>query len=74
MEIRKCIALFVAVQVTFLCYSQSHIQSREVKRIAGKAYLMSEGNQFKIVENVVIAKLKAGKKRVKDGIKIISTQ
>ena len=73
MEIRKCIALFVAVQVTFLCYSQSHIQSREVKRIAGKAYLMSEGNQFKIVENVVIAKLKAGKKRVKDGIKIISS-
>ena len=73
MEIRKCIALFVAVQVTFLCYSQSHIQSREVKRIAGKAYLMSEGNQFKIVENVVIAKLKAGKKRVKDSIKIISS-
>lgn len=73
MEIRKCIALFVAVQVTFLCYSQSHIQSREVKRIAGKAYLLSNGNQYQIRENAVLARLKAGKKQVRNDIKLIKS-
>lgn len=70
MEIRKCIALFIAMHITLLCFSQTHVQSREVKRIAGKAYLLSNGNQFEIVENVVLAKLKVGKKKVRNGIKI----
>lgn len=73
MEIRKSIALFIAMQITLLCFSQTHVQSREVKRIAGKAYILSNGNQYEIVENVVVAKLKAGKKQTKEGIKIISS-
>lgn len=73
MEIRKSIALFIAMQVTLLCFSQTHIQSREVKRIAGKAYLLSNGNQYQIRENAVLARLKAGKKQVRNDIKLIKS-
>ena len=73
MEIRKCVALFVAMIVTLLCYSQKQVQSRDVRRISGKAYLYSNGDQFEIREGVVIAKLKEGKKQVREGIKVIKS-
>ena len=73
MEIRKLIALLIAMQVTLLCFSQTQVQSREVKRIAGKAYLLSNGNQYQIRENVVLARLKAGKKQVRNDIKLIKS-
>lgn len=73
MEIKNCIALFLVMQVTFLCYSQTRVQSRDVKRIAGKAYLLSNGNQFEIREKVVLASLKAGKEQVSDDIKVIKS-
>lgn len=73
MEIRKYLALFIAMHVTLICYSQTRIQSRDVKRIAGKAYLLSNGDQFEIRESVILAKLKAGKKHIKDGIKVIKS-
>lgn len=73
MEIRKCIALFIAMHITLLCFSQTHVQSREVKRIAGKAYLLSNGNQYQIRENAVLARLKAGKKQVRNDIKLIKS-
>ena len=71
MEKRKCIALLIAMQVTFLCYSQTRVQSRDVKRLAGKAYLLSKGVEYEIREKVVLAQLKAGKEQVRDGIKVI---
>lgn len=61
------------MQVTLLCFSQTQVQSREVKRIAGKAYLLSNGNQYQIRENVVLARLKAGKKQVRNDIKLIKS-
>ncbi len=70
MEIRRCIALLAIMHFTLFCYSLSHVQSRDVKRISGKAYLLSKGNQYEIVENVVLAKLKDGKKQVRDDIKV----
>jgi len=72
MNIKYFITLFIVMQVT-LCYSQSRGQSRDVKRISGKAYLLSNGNQYEIVEEVVFAKLKAGKKKVRDNIKVIKS-
>lgn len=71
MEIRKYIALFVATIITLSCYSQTQVQSRDVRRISGKAYLYSNGDKFEIIEGVVIAKLKEGKKQVREGIKVI---
>lgn len=73
MEIRKCIALFVATIVALSCYSQTQVQSRDVRRIAGKPYLYSDGNQYEIREGVVLAKLKEGKKQVREGIKVIKS-
>lgn len=73
MKTIKYIALFIAMQVTLLCYSQTRVQSRDVKRIAGKAYLLSKGDQYEIREKVVLAKLKAEKKQVRDGIKVIKS-
>ncbi len=59
------------MQVTFLCYSQTRVQSRDVKRLAGKAYLLSKGVEYEIREKVVLAQLKAGKEQVRNGIKVI---
>lgn len=73
MKIRNCIALLIAMHVTLLCFSQARVQSRDVKRISGKAYLISKGHQFEIRESVVLAKLKEGKKQLKDGIKLIKS-
>ena len=63
MEIRKIIALLIAMEVTVVCYSQVSKQSREVKREANKVYLLSNGEYYEINEKVVLAKLKEGRKR-----------
>ncbi len=73
MEIRRIITLFIAMQVTFICFSQTRIQSRDVKRIAGKAYLLSDGIQYEIRENVILAKLKEGKNQVKNDIRVVES-
>ncbi len=70
MKIRKCIALLITLQFTLLCYSQTQGQSQDVKRVSGKAYLMSDGIQYEIREDVVLARLKDGKQQVKDGINV----
>lgn len=73
MEIRKIIALFIAMHVTVVCYSQARIQSRDVKRESGKVYLLSNGKKYEICEKVVLAKLKDGKRQVRDDIKVKET-
>jgi len=65
MEKNKYFVLLLVMFVTLLCYSQTGVQSRDVKRISGKAYLLSKGNQYEIREGVVLAKLKKGKKQEK---------
>ncbi|MBO7047204.1 MAG: S8 family serine peptidase, partial [Prevotella sp.] len=73
MELRKIILLYVAIHFCLLCFSQTRIQSRDVRRITGKVYLISNGNQYEICENVVLAKLKEGKKQAKDDIRLIKS-
>jgi hypothetical protein len=73
METRKILALLLVMFAPLICYSQTRIQSRDVKRISGKAYLLSKGNQYEIREGVVLAKLKEGKKQVKDNIIVLKT-
>ena len=65
--------LFITMFISLMCYSQIRIQSRDVKRIAGKVYLLSNGNQYEIREKVLLAKLKDGKKSVRDDIKVIKS-
>lgn len=73
MESKKYLVLLFVMHLTLLCYSQPRVQSRDVKRIAGKAYLLSNGNQYEISEDVILAKLKEGKKKVRDDIKLIKS-
>ena len=71
MEIRKCIVLLIAMQISLLGYSQTQVQSRDVKRISGKAYLQSKGNLFEIREDAVLAQLKARKEQVSNDVKVL---
>ncbi len=73
MEIRRIIVLFLAIHFSLLCFSQTRVQSRDVRRISGKAYLISNGYQYEIRENVLLAKLKEGKKQVRDDIQLIQS-
>lgn len=73
METRKYIVLTITLLISILCHSQIRVQSRDVKRIGEKAYLMSNGSQYEIRENVLLANLKEGKKKVRDGIKVIKS-
>lgn len=73
MESKKYLVLLFVMHLTLLCYSQPRVQSRDVRRIAGKAYLLSNGNQYEISEDVILAKLKEGKKKVRDDIKLIKS-
>jgi hypothetical protein len=69
----KYVILLFAFLFSHVCYSQTHVQSRDVKRIAGKAYLSSRGSLYEIREGVLLAKLKDDKKQLRDGIKAIKT-
>lgn len=69
----KYVILLFAFLFSHVCYSQTHVQSRDVKRIAGKAYLSSRGSLYEIREGVLLAKLKDNKKQLRDGIKAIKT-
>ena len=71
MEIKKCIVLLIAMQISLLGYSQTQVQSRDVKRISGKAYLQSKGNLFEIREDAVLAQLKARKEQVSNDVKVL---
>ena len=71
--IKKSVVLLLSMLFSFVCYSQIHVQSRDVKRISGKAYLISNGNQYEIRENVLLAKLMAMKKQANDDIKVIKS-
>ena len=50
MKVRKCIALFIALYVTLLCYSQNRVQSRDVNGTNG----VTIKNDFEVMEGATL--------------------
>ena len=68
---KRLLILLFTLQISFLCYSQAQIQSREIRRITGRCYLLEKGRKYEIDENFVLARLKNGGTKVRGNVKVM---